>query len=248
MTDTPRTKDELLADFADQQNHGITPQKMRNMVVSVKDAPWQHFMTFVAFKDNTTSLLTLPNNGSGYGAPTLMPLDIANVPAGAAVQYSGISRIDGAYALEAADPRNAWGFDIPAGNAIMLPPESIWRYGVFATVKTADAWSVPAASPGPSFPFYAYIDQAEYDPLHSYPNADPTGSYIYEAYYNNLWSSVDSLVTNAAGKLNFWNASGTIANDKTTPAPFVLLGYTFPGWSTDVHLTQWGFNLWRVTT
>jgi hypothetical protein len=34
MTDTPRTEAELLTDFADQQNHGITAQKMRNLIVS----------------------------------------------------------------------------------------------------------------------------------------------------------------------------------------------------------------------
>lgn len=35
MTDTPRTRAELLTDFADNQNHAITAQDMRNFVESV---------------------------------------------------------------------------------------------------------------------------------------------------------------------------------------------------------------------
>jgi hypothetical protein len=34
MTDTPRTLEQLLVDFEDQLERGITPQKMRNLIVS----------------------------------------------------------------------------------------------------------------------------------------------------------------------------------------------------------------------
>jgi hypothetical protein len=47
MTDTPRTQAELLTDFADQQNHGITAQKMRNFVVSTGNVDLDADVLFV---------------------------------------------------------------------------------------------------------------------------------------------------------------------------------------------------------
>ncbi len=59
MTDTPRTEAELLTIFADQQNHGITAQDMRDFVVSAQTP-------HARFYSATNGAMTIPTGTSTF--------------------------------------------------------------------------------------------------------------------------------------------------------------------------------------
>lgn len=145
MTDTPRTRAELLTDFADQQNHGITPQKMRNFVVSNVVAP--DFDMVSQAVSGAHAAISIPN---GLNSGLSVPLDEGPY----LIDPQGWINTDAFdYYATTYDPGTA--VILPAGGAFAVQLKAFWdtsvtgdRFVIFSNVderieqsgQTLDTW------------------------------------------------------------------------------------------------------------
>lgn len=149
MTDTPRTREELLAIFADGQQQGISAQDMRDFVVS----------SVVTDKSQAVSLYCYLQSISIANATTLvLPWDVTNA------MYSGTIGVQRTLydpngyvttASDGAEPYNgrAGGFYLKN-----LPPDSVWCTQTSVsfsagTFVAADPIVVSAGYPQPNYVF-----------------------------------------------------------------------------------------------
>jgi hypothetical protein len=248
MTDTPRTQAELLSIFADAQPSGsITPQDMRDFVVTTNPGPlYAAFSRHTQYKDGVTVLATLPAASAHlWGDNTALPW---NAGGGVFDSPAGPDFISDSYTLAGSDPTSAYGIDIDANVAWFVPP-GIWEFAVFSQVTIADAYTFPASVATMS-PYELIFDQVRYDP--DADTTDGTVPYLYDAFYNPVgYTRIPPYITAFSdgdppgyGRIGFQH--GRIINDKDSPQPFALYGYTQPGWEADVHLVYYALDVTRV--
>jgi hypothetical protein len=248
MTDTPRTRAELLTDFANNQNHGITAQKMRNLVESIATPVREDVLDPVKMSTDTTlqiftnviSGTNRPKAGAtGAGSwsdPIQVGVTLTQMRDQLGVWQNGVvydwasgpdAWIDKDYHIDAANPRNSYGgYGLDLDSAFMLPPGvfDVYVYAVFT----------PAIDWGQSFSrnVQLYFDQAEWDGgAHSVPQLQADlhnhvpGAW-YEAFFNPLFTYYQSPAY-ATAPTNWTNyqAASRVINDAESPMPFVLLTY-----------------------
>jgi hypothetical protein len=250
MTDTPRTRAELLTDFADQQNHGITAQKMRNFVVSSSVDPlYRGFSYWSVTGNGSTVLATVPAAGSTtFGDVVILPFGV-NKAMGASEFHAGIQYRDDSYSILDTDPDVTWA-TVDAGNAFMLEP-GLWNWRTHVATTSAHAFTVPA-SPTVSVPMFVSLEQAEYDSTFDWPaDADGTQPFVYAGWQNSLEAQVDfPVVTNYPlgqdpGETRVLDVSGVVLNDTDVAKPFMLVGFCQVGWTSAVDLVAYSLGLWR---
>lgn len=127
MTDTPRTEAELLTIFADNQNHDITAQDMRDFVVS-----GQNF--YGSGLDNAAGVTLDTNFPTGIDVPddsdaTFLPFVPQDSGDGFIYDPNGWFQYDDVY------PSPDWiGGDVPAGSWMLLP-EGVYTINGFVGWK-----------------------------------------------------------------------------------------------------------------
>lgn len=117
MTDTPRTEAELLTIFADQQNHGITAQDMRDFVVSTAKLDKAQAVSVYCYNQS----IPVPNNTG-----VTLPLDVTNpLISGTTGDGFDVNDPNGYISTDADGPDPYYGYD---GGLYLkgLPQESVW--------------------------------------------------------------------------------------------------------------------------
>ena len=248
MTDTPRTQAELLAIFANNQNHDITAQDMRDFVKSARPAFGYEDAAFYSVTYNaSTTLATIPAGGAtGFAATTLVFPWGPNIVSGANQFHRGVDLL-GTFSILDTDPAVTWA-TVDSGNAFDLRTGT-WFWQVQASF-IGDAFAFPASSTV-NIPVGLALDQATYDPDFS-GASDGTEAYLYDNWNNALFSQpcIPQINTYPLGQdpgeavtLSWF---GIVINDTPDPKPFVMIGYGLPGWTTDMHALAYGLNIWSM--
>lgn len=261
MPDTSRTADELKALFPDNALRSIHPSAMRDFIESLKNPvtgggfePKPHiekkYMSLVIGKDSVTPLFTLPKSTgpASYGHIVQLTWSIAGQPAGTYRSYQGANWLSPTFTQLGSNPDSAWGLDILANQAILLP-YGVYEYSMLAGVKAADAFAFPAYTPGPNFPLALYLDQAKYDSVGwSAIPTDGSVPWVYPKYTNDiLWSDMSPPSLNQSGKTQIFFATGSVMNDMPDPQPFIALAYTGLGQTVeDINLVVARLSILKV--
>lgn len=210
MTDTPRTKDELLSIFATNSDGAISSQNMRDFVASV-GAVGPPFANHGFVRYFSASLGTLHTMSEGVFS--YLTWDAASIgDATRLVRGRPDDWLDPSYTLDGDDPTSAWGVDVPAGAAFMLPT-GFWQYRIFIGVTPALALSTVKTPE-----FIAYFDQIRWDPDFSGP-VDGSAPYLYQTYATEIWR-VDAPPYVSTGEMQGRMFEGLLVNDEPTPQPF----------------------------
>jgi len=232
MTDTPRTLDEILTLLADNTSRAISAQDLRDFAVSAMQRNYEGFGW-----RNAAANLTLTAHPTNYGTTVVAPFGV-NRPGGAETG-GGTSYLDPDYELAGSDPASAYGVDVDAGNAIMLPPGK-WRV---ATVARDGTGVAKDSDPIPHFS--AYLDQVAFDP--DFDGAlDGSEPFMYQSFFNPMMVENAQTIVDGDGLIVTYWATYTVVNDTPDPQPFAMYLYTLPGRTTNVALNFYGFTVMRV--
>lgn len=135
MTDTPRTRDELLALFADNSTHEISAQDMRDLIVTTVAPPLRQ-RSFIFQRYNAGGHTTIPATTSGNTSENVaLDIDPNATPSLYANMIDPAGWWNDSYTLDADDDASWLGYDID-GKILMLPP-GVYVTDVFITTTSA---------------------------------------------------------------------------------------------------------------
>lgn len=225
MPDTARTEAELLSILADNSTGNISAQDLRDFTVSITD-PVAGFPVNGELFGRTSYMMqvdapppgvaTLPGaaNEGTIGAVQLLPLDPTG-PYWASYNVDGGGWAGNSYTLAANDPTNGWSIEITANSVLLLPTglymASAWCY-----------WPVGIEG-GIDVPVSLAFDQARFDPD---ATPAPGAPWVYDGYYGATTPIVGGRVQ-YDGLRKSASTNTFVLNDKPTPQPYALFGYTF---------------------
>ena len=204
MTDTPRTRAELLSDFADQQNHGITAQKMRNFALSSVGLDKAEGVSLYCYSQSI-SILDLTT--------LAFPWDVTNA------LYSGTIGVErtlydpNGYVSTASDGAEPYGGRAGGFYLKNLPPDSVWCTQVSVTFTTGtfaatDPLFAAAGYPQPNYAFPGDVSDDTAGGVFGYP------TYAYGAVatasfgalsINQLFSGIGTFPLYDDDRFSTWN-------------------------------------------
>jgi hypothetical protein len=223
VTDTPRTRDEILDLYADDLSP-VSRQDLRDFVVSTMFDSSDSHGFYVVFG---SPLIVLPASSDTAHFGQAVPIVLTD---GTPSSSSTIPEewLDSGYTLAASDPNNSWSIEWTPGCGMMLP------YGVY-DVQVYTFYDAIAGDGGYVAPVQCFMDQAEFDPDLPYP-IDRTQPYVYAGYYNGgsvgseygVMANHDSILATLSRQV--------ITNDEPMSKPFIVIAYTV-GFASPVNVT-----------
>lgn len=200
MTDTPRTEAELLTIFADNQNHGITAQDMRDFVVSTAKLDRTQAVSLYCFGQS----ISIANN-----TQINLPFDVTNAMYTGTIGNERTLYDPQGYVTTGADDPEPYAGLLGGFYLTGLPVGSVWCVQlivVFASGTFDPTDVVYLSSPYAAPPYEPPVDPADDDAqgIWGTPNY-AYGAFNIQRFVSPLLTGIFTMPLYDDARLDFWN-------------------------------------------